>query len=171
MLIGLTGTPGVGKFAVAKVLASRGRRVCHLDALARERKARTRYDARRRTWDVDLDVLERSLPSDRPLVIEGHLSHLLSIDVTVVLRCHPEVLRARLHARGWPASKVEENVEAEALGVITQEALERSRTWEIDTTRRTPEDTAAALVEILEGRTEEFAPGQVDWSEVILAWY
>lgn len=171
VLVGLTGTPGTGKSAAARLLGERGISTCSLARLAASSGAQRAYDAARETWDVDLKRLAEAVPSERPLVLVGHVSHLLGVDVAIVLRCHPEVLRGRLAARGWPRSKVEENVEAEALGVILGEARERADAYEVDTTTRREAETARAVSEILEGRGEAYRPGSVDWSEVILGWF
>ena len=40
------------------------------------------------------------------------------MNIAVVLRSRPSVLRSRLEARGWHSEKVRENVEAEAIDVI-----------------------------------------------------
>jgi adenylate kinase len=94
------------------------------------------------------------------------------VDLIVVLRCAPSVLRTRLEARGWPPAKVKENVDAEAIDVITQEAVELlPAVYEVDTTTRTPEQTAEAILEILQGRTRGHEPGGVDWSHEVLSWY
>ncbi len=120
---------------------------------------------------MDLKVLENRIPKDRPLVLVGHFSHLLPVDLSIVLRCHPDILEKRLEAKGWRSAKVRENVEAEALGVITQEASERGSAFEVDTTSRSPQDTARIVLEVLEGGGQQYRAGSVDWSEVILSWY
>src|SRR5438093_193638 len=81
-------------------------------------------------------------------------------------------LRSRLEARGWPPEKVRENVEAEAIDVILQGAVGRlAFVYEIDTTTLTAEQTATAVLGILQGKAEGHAPGSVDWSEEVLSWY
>ncbi|MFQ5838113.1 MAG: adenylate kinase family protein [Thermoplasmata archaeon] len=171
MLIALSGTPGTGKSSVASILGDGGLRVCHLDDLAAQCGALVEYDETRETWEVDLEALRRSIPRERPLVLVGHLSHLLPVDLAVVLRCHPDMLRHRLEARGWSPSKVKENVEAEAIGVITYEAMERVKTFEVDTTSTSSEGAAGTVLEIIEGKGDVHRAGKLDWSEVILSWF
>lgn len=171
MLIALTGTPGTGKSTVASILHERGHRICLLNELAERCGALRRYNEDRKTWEVDLALVERHVPRERPLILVGHMAHLLAVDVAIVLRCHPDVLRQRLEKRGWSATKVRENVEAEAIGVITVEAMERVETFEVDTTSTTAEEAARAVLDIIRGRGERYTPGKVDWSEVILGWY
>ena len=96
----------------------------------------------------------------------------MDVNLALVLRCRPSVLRVRLEARGWPAEKVRENVEAEAIDVITQEAVGRLPfVYEVDTTDLTVERTADAVLAILQGKTEGHEPGSVDWSSEVLSWY
>lgn len=155
---------------MAALLRDLGYPICDLNRLAQERGALKVYDERRETWAVDVKKLARVLPPDRPLILVGHFSHLLSVDLAVVLRCHPETLRKRLEARGWSRAKVQENVEAEALGVIAQEASAEVETVEIDTTSTSPEDIARAVADLLGGKPRE-PYRHIDWSEVILEWY
>lgn len=171
VLVALTGTPGTGKSAISAHLEEKGIRICDLNELAGRCGALGSYDPERESWNVDMKVLERSLPKERPLIVVGHLSHLLPVDLSIVLRCHPNILRERLEARGWPPSKVRENVEAEALGVVTQEAMEKIRVFELDTTAASPEEAAKAVYDILSGRGKGREAPEVDWTEVILSWY
>ncbi len=171
MLTALTGTPGTGKSSIAALLSEQGFVTCRLNELAERSGARIDYDLERRTWNVDLDILQRAIPRERPLIMVGHLSHFLPSDVIIITRCHPETLRKRLQARGWPRRKVEENIEAEALGVITEEAIDSAEVFEVDTTSAPPEESVKAVTDILAGKGEAHRAGSIDWSEVILDWY
>ena len=62
-------------------------------------------------------------PEESCILIDGHLSHLLSVDAAVIIRCEPSVLRERLQSRDYSVQKVEENVECELIGLITAECL------------------------------------------------
>ncbi len=67
--------------------------------------------------------------------------------------------------------KVQENVEAEAIGVITAEALRLKEVYEVDTSKNTQQEVTLMVLDVLEGRGERFRAPWVDWSEVILGWY
>lgn len=169
--VAVSGTPGTGKSRACDVLERRGYAVIDLDALARKEGLIVGRDASRSSDEVDVDRLSRLRIPAKQAFLKGHYSHLLDVDVAIVLRCKPSVLRDRLAARGWPPEKIRENVEAEAIDVITQEAVARmDRVYEIDTTRATPEETANAILAILQGRTAGHEPGSVDWSEEVLSW-
>jgi len=62
-------------------------------------------------------------------------------------------------------------VEAEAIDVILQEATGRLPfVFEVDTTRASPDQTAEAILAILQGKTAGHEPGTVDWSDEVLSW-
>ena len=68
-------------------------------------------------------------------IIDSHLSHLLPpkiIDKVIVLRCDPTELERRLRKKGWSRKKIQENVEAEMIGLIAWEARKHRKVLEID---------------------------------------
>lgn len=177
----LTGTPGTGKTTVADRMAGMGWSPVDLTELARRSGAIVGRDEDRQTDEVDEDILRDAVlaevsgrPGDGPQVLVGHMAHLMPCDHVVVLRTSPRVLRQRLESRGWPPAKVLENVEAEAVGVILVEAMEVEPpvpVLEVDTTSRTPEETARLVVASLEGERTGQEPGHVDWSDEVMGWY
>ncbi len=170
MKIALTGTPGTGKSTISRILKKRGFRVHRLDEVARERAWILGVDEERDSLIVDLERLGEYVRVNEGIFV-AHYSHLLPVDLVIVLRTHPEVLRRRLEARGFDEAKIRENVEAEAMSLITSEAIElhgRERVQEVDTTNLNPATAADEVVAIIKGRR----PGAwVDWTEVILGWY
>jgi adenylate kinase len=173
MLVAITGTPGTGKSTTCAVLSSRGYLVIDLDDLARREGLVVGRDPVRGTDEIDVEALrERIRLPAKIAFLKSHYSHLMDVNLALVLRCRPSVLRVRLEARGWPAEKVRENVEAEAIDVITQEAVGRLPfVYEVDTTGQTVERAADAVLAILQGKTEGHEPGSVDWSSEVLSWY
>lgn len=173
MLIAVTGTPGTGKTSSCEVLARRGYVVVDLDDVARRGGFIVGRDEARQTDEVDVDELKENLRVPAKIAfLRSHYAHRMAVDMAVVLRCSPAVLRKRLEARGWAPEKVRENVEAEAIDVITQEAVDLlPSVFEIDTTSSTPAQTADAILGILQGKTEGREPGHVDWSAEVLSWY
>lgn len=173
MLVAITGTPGTGKSTTCDVLASRGYVVIDLDEVARQEGLVLGRDEARGTDEVDVDAMRAQLRVPAKIAfLKGHYSHLMDVNLVVVLRCRPSALRARLEARGWSSEKVRENVEAEAIDVITQEAVGRIPfVYEIDTTEFPPERASDAVLEILQGKTKGHEPGSIDWSDEVLSWY
>src|SRR6059036_1430755 len=147
MLVAITGTPGTGKTSACDVLARRGYVIVDLDDVARQEGLIVGRDKRRGTDEVDVDALREGLHIPAKVAfLKSHYSHRMEVNLAVVLRCRPSVLRARLEARGWPLEKVRENVEAEAIDVSLQEAVARLPfVFEVDTTDLTPEQSAKAV--------------------------
>lgn len=173
MLVAVTGTPGTGKTSACDVLARRGYAIVDLDDLARQGGFIVGRDEARGSDEVDVDALRDSLRVPAKIAfLRSHYAHRMAVDMAVVLRCSPSELRKRLESRGWPAAKVKENVEAEAIDVITQEAMSLlSTVYEIDTTSRTPTKIADEILGILQGRTQGHELGSIDWSDEVLSWY
>jgi len=172
MTIALTGTPGVGKTTVSKVLKRRGYKILDLNNFIEEEDLRGDKDIDRSSFEVDTERLREVYNSKNlnPDVVEGHLAHHLSLSPTVVLRCSPSGLEKRMSKKGWDEDKIKENLEAEMLDLILIEALEKSEdVYEIDTTGKSPEEVASAVEEIMHGNFESYEPGSVDWSEGFLS--
>jgi len=171
VIFAVTGTPGTGKSAACALL--KNAEAMHLNDLIQENAEIFKADETDGCIAGDTDRLQELVGKPKgTVVIEGHLSHLLENDLTIVLRCSPTVLAERLSPRGWPLEKLRENQEAEAVDVILIEAVERGgEVLEIDTTEMTPEAVAAAIESIIAGERAKYRPGAVDWSQEVLDWY
>jgi adenylate kinase len=171
MKVAVTGTPGVGKTAACKLV--RTIRVESGNALAERLDAIVGRDEGRDTMEVDTELLSSRLSGEEgDLLVEGHFSHMLGVDLAIVIRCSPTVLGERLRTRGWPEPKVVENLEAEAVDVILVEALENvPKVCEIDATLASPAEVAESIEEILAGESEKYPVGNVDWSQEVLSWF
>ncbi len=152
-----------------------GYRVIELGEFAKGHALYDSYDRERGTYEVDPERLDRALAESLPpgtVFLIGHLSHLVTTDRIIVLRCRPSVLAERLRARGWKEAKVRENAEAEACDVILIESVESSdQVFEIDTTQLSPEDVHRAVLGIMAGEREKYEVGHVDWSGEVLDWF
>ncbi|MFQ5975853.1 MAG: adenylate kinase family protein [Candidatus Hydrothermarchaeales archaeon] len=167
MIILLTGTPGTGKSLVAEILSKRiNAQLIPINAI---KGIYSGVDEKRETKIIDMKKLTGKIEDmmEGNAVIEGHLSHLLPFgDIVIVLRTDPKELRKRLEEKGFEKEKTQENLEAEALDVCLIEAFEKHKTvYEIDTTEKSGEETASDIMAILEGKTDEYRPGKIDWSE------
>lgn len=161
-MLAITGTPGVGKTTVAKILEKRGYRVGSVNEIAKKYGC---IEEEEGELVVDIKKLRESFSEDLDF-IEGHLSHYLA-DRCVVLRCNPLTLKERLKSKGWDEEKILENLEAELIDQILIEALDVcSEVHEIDTTRMTPEELADLIEKIYRGELK-LGYGRIDWILVI----
>ena len=164
MKIALTGTPGTGKSTVAEMVDA-GFTIVHVNDLIKE-KYNIGLDQERNSWIADISRLSRHVTKLKgDVILEGHVSHLLPVDIIIVLRASPTVLKERLTARRWSEAKIRENVEAEALDIILCEAMDTNKkVYEINTTNMTPMQVKEAVLEII-GGTDKYQVGGVDFSE------
>ena len=167
MIIAVTGTPGVGKTTVSKLLAKKlGYEYVSLRDYAIERGI---GEMKGDELEVEVDELAYNFERDfkgKNVVVDGHLSHFLNADLVVVLRAHPRLIGERLTERGYSREKVGENVEAELVDLILVEALEENENViEVDTTGKTPEEVVDEILELIEKGVRRRV-GVVDWSEV-----
>lgn len=160
--VALTGVPGTGKSTTASRLPAGLRSMEVSDFGLATRSARPAGGS----LTVDLPKMRREYRRSRPRVdlVVGHLAHLLPIRDVVVLRCHPETLRARLERAGRGSEHDRrENYVAEALDAILFEAVRPGRrVWEVDTTHRSPEAVARIVARTVRRRPPPDW-GRVDW--------
>ncbi len=176
----ITGTPGTGKTSVSKILAQKLESpLVALNDLVDERHLYSGQDPDKGYKVVDLDALSIEIQgiiedaNDEHMIIEGHLSHYFKkedlVDLVVVLRTRPSILRKRLKNRAWDDSKVQENIEAEALDICTFEAVENynKKVNEIDTSDMGVEEVSDIIIEVIKGK-KSFPPGKIDFLENLL---
>ncbi|ENN96817.1 kinase [Methanocaldococcus villosus KIN24-T80] len=160
MRIAITGTPGVGKTTVSKVLAKRlNMEVIDITDVVKRYRLYIDYDEDMESYVIDFEKLNNFLKDKDNIILDGHVSHLLNPDYTIVLRCDPKIIEERLRKRGYKDKKVLENVQAEILDVCLCES--KGKVYEIDTTNRDVEDIVNEIIEaIKEGKERK---GIVDW--------
>ncbi|MCD6140444.1 MAG: AAA family ATPase [Thermococcus sp.] len=167
MLIAVSGTPGVGKTTVAKLLAEKmGYDYVDLREFALKHGiGKIRGDE----LEIEVDKLAyyvKEKLNNRNAVLDGHLSHLMPVDQIIILRAHPKLIGERLKGRGYRKEKISENVEAELVDVCLLEALDENETIiEVDTTGKKPEEVVNEVLSLLE-RGIKRRVGIVDWSKV-----
>ena len=177
MIILITGTPGVGKTTVSRILAERlDASFIAINELVDEKHLYTGIDQERGYKIVDLnalfkeidDITERINKSDQ-VIIEGHLSHFYeNSEVVIVLRANPDVLRDRMNTKGWKEAKITENIEAEIISLCSYEAYEihGKKVNEIDTSSISPQEVSSLIIDVI-NEAKKFPVGNVDFLEYL----
>ncbi|BDC19459.1 adenylate kinase family protein [Acidianus sp. HS-5] len=164
MRIIISGTPGVGKTVISKLISSKfSLEYFHVSSFIIQNHLYESYDPLRNTYNIDDEKVAKEINSylsnKNDVVIETIYPSLIDYaDRIIILRKYPPVLHEELEKRRWSDLKIAENVEAEILGVILQEAIEwfkDKKPCQIDTTGKSPEE----IVErIMKDQCEE-----IDW--------
>ena len=163
----ITGTPCTGKTTIASKLNGR---LIKINELAIGHGFVLGVDKKKGYKVIDIEKLsdyvdEMIENSEELLIFEGHLTHLCDgASKVIVLRVRPEILEKRLEAREYSASKIHENLEAEALGVCSAEAYEKygENVYEIDVSDLSV-DEAVDLVEDVISNGGDYPAGSVDY--------
>lgn len=163
----ITGTPGTGKHTVAASLAREmGLELVDINKVA---IAEGLAEKARGVLDVDAARLRKIIdryPRDALLV--GHLAPYVvsrkNVEVAVVLRRSPYKLESVYRRRGYPRKKITENLGSEIIGVTYYDSVKnfgRKKTFQVDTTGRTPAQTTRRIRSLFEGR--RVREDAVDW--------
>ena len=174
-IIFISGTPCTGKTTVSEKLSQKlNWDLVKINDLAISNNLVLGIDEDKGYKIIDIDALEDLLSeiiskSDN-LIVEGHLSHLCSgADKLIILRCRPEILKERLALRNYSEAKINENLEAEALGVCSAESLEiyENNVYELDVSDLDIDDVVSILFDMINGN-KELSFGEVDFMDWLL---
>jgi len=167
--IALTGTPGTGKTTLSKKL--------NYNIVSINQSYPEISDGKNENgdWLINLDKLLDNIEVAKynNTVFEGHVSHFLeNLDLVIVLRCHPSKLQERLEERNYNQEKIRENIEAEALNIISEEAIDsygEEKVFELDTSSSDLDESVNLLNDIINGNIK--SNKRIDYSETIMDWY
>ncbi len=100
--VAISGTPGTGKTTISTILKDEGFNVLTLEKIAEKYDCLGDLDISDDSKEIDIELLISKLKDEwnntpeNITIIDGHLSHLLPCDQTIILRCKPDILEARL---------------------------------------------------------------------------
>ena len=181
-VIFISGTPCTGKTTVANdlngYLSDNGfdSKLIRINDFAFENDLVLGEDPDKFYKVIDIDGLNDCLNeeinqrSSGILIVEGHLSHLCEgADKMIVLRLNLSILKNRLEERSYVESKIQENLEAEALAVCSAEAYEiyGDKTNEIDASDKSVEEIRDLIIAIASDKME-CPVGSIDYMEWLL---
>ena len=112
-IIALTGVPGTGKTTVATALRKKGYRV---------QSDKDFFSLCGEGDPVELDMVCVQQNMGDYTIFESHTAHLIKCELVIQLTCsNYAALRERLIDRGYPAKKVQDNLDSEIFNVIGDE--------------------------------------------------
>ena len=163
--VAISGTPGTGKTTISTILKDEGFNVLALEKIAEKYDCLGKLDTSDNSKPIDIGLLISKLKDDWSImpknitIIDGHLSHLLPCDQTIILRCKPDILETRLERRGYSKEKIQGNVEWELIGGPWNDNENASDWLELDTT----EINQNSIKElILKWIADDFKPTAID---------
>lgn len=171
----VTGTPGVGKTAVSRSLASRlNAEHVNLAELVKRERLISGVDVARGTLIADTDRVSKRVQKvirscERDVIIDGHLAvHVVpakDVYLVFVLRRDPDELKRAMEGQGFKGKKLGENLAAEILDVCLWEAVRMyglDKVCEVDVSGKTTEEVVEHITSVLEGKRKCWV-GIVDW--------
>ena len=174
-IIFISGTPCTGKTTISEKLSEKlNWELVKINDLAISNNLVLGIDDDKGYKIIDVYALNETLlgiisKSDN-LIVEGHLSHLCSgADKLIVLRCRPEILKERLALRNYSSSKINENLEAEAMGVCSAESLDiyDNNVYELDVSDLAIDDAVSIIMDAINGQ-KELSFGEIDFMDWLL---
>ena len=168
--VALSGTPGTGKTTISSLLQSEGFDVLSLEKIADKHNCLGDLDSSDDSKPIDIELLISILRNawdimpENITIIDGHLSHLLPCDHTIILRCKPDILEDRLVKRGYSKGKIQANVEWELIGSAWNDNEDRDGWLELDTTELTENEVKERVIKWI---ADDFKPNasdtDIDW--------
>jgi adenylate kinase len=171
----VTGTPGVGKTAIACMLASSlGADYVNLGELVERENLIFGVDEERGTLIADTGKVSKMLKkiieaSDRDVIVDGHYAVDVvpaeRVHLVFVLRRGPDELKGLMERRGFRERKLWENIAAEILDVCLWDAVKAcgsEKVCEVDASGKSAPEVLEEINFILEGK-RTCRVGTVDW--------
>ena len=176
-IIFISGTPCTGKTTISEKLSEKlNWELVKINDLAISNNLVLGIDEDKGYKIIDVDALNdlllKIISEHDNLIVEGHLSHLCSgADKLIVLRCRPEILKERLALRNYSSSKINENLEAEALGVCSAESLDiyDNNVYELDVSDLAINEAVSILMDVINGQ-KDLSFGEIDFMDWLLVY-
>ncbi|MDA0756134.1 MAG: AAA family ATPase [Crenarchaeota archaeon] len=168
----ITGNPGVGKHTIADLFVEKDSsyQIFDINKFVIEKEFGEQIED---GIEVDTTKLKNEIQKlnlDKSLIV-GHLAPYVldesNIDFAMILRKNPYDLIEVYKKRKYKNSKIKENAGSEILGVIANDtiaAFGKKKSFEIDTTNKTPEMILAKIYNIIDNQK---GSDMVDWLRLV----
>ncbi|APA08121.1 hypothetical protein SS1G_00209 [Sclerotinia sclerotiorum 1980 UF-70] len=168
----ITGTPGVGKTTHCEQLAEdTGLKHLSVNDVVKEKGCHEGWDDELKSWIVDEDKLLDEIEDEVKqggYIIDWHACELFPkswIDLVVVLRVDSTLLYDRLKTRNYPEAKLQENLDAEIMEVLLEEARESYDEEIVVELRSDTSDEVESNVERIEAWIKQWKKDHADDDE------
>ena len=168
----LTGNPGVGKHTTASEIMKQNAmyEIIDINNLAIELGLTEKAKETLEVYVAELKIKMKQKVSKNSLII-GHLAPYVldesDVDMAIVLRKNPMDLIKVFKNRGYSKEKIKSNTAAEFIGVTFNDSISafgEEKTYQIDTTNKTPEQVTSVIDEIVNGKNKGDI---VDWFHLV----
>ncbi len=168
----LTGNPGVGKHTTASEIMKQNAmyEIMDINNLAIELGLTEKAKETLEVYVAELKIKMKQKVSKNSLIV-GHLAPYVldesDVDVAIVLRKNPLDLIKVFKDRGYSKEKIRSNTAAEFIGVTFNDSITsfgEEKTFQIDTTNKTPEQVTSVIDEIINGKNKGDI---VDWFHLV----
>ena len=168
----LTGNPGVGKHTTASEIMKQNTmyEIIDINNLAIELGLTEKAKETLEVYVAELKIKMKQKVSNNSLIV-GHLAPYVldesDVDVAIVLRKNPMDLIKVFKNRGYSKEKIKSNAAAEFIGVTFNDSISsfgKEKTFQIDTTNKTPEQVTSVIDEIVNGKNKGDI---VDWFHLV----
>lgn len=178
-IIFITGTPGVGKTTVARLLAKKLRlKMFSLHDIAMKIRHK-RYIKKLESYEIEPRYIREALEKEvkniyESIIVEGHLVDSIPSNMVsrvIILRAHPKVLEKRLREKKYSEKKIRENILCEILDYILIQCLkvfDKNIVCEVDTSNHRVEEIVDIIENILNrNKCGEYSVGKIDWINIL----
>ena len=168
----LTGNPGVGKHTTASEIMKQNAmyEIIDINNLAIELGLTEKAKETLEVYVAELKIKMKQKVSKNSLIV-GHLAPYVldesDVDVAIVLRKNPMDLIKVFKNRGYSKEKIKSNTAAEFIGVTFNDSISafgEEKTFQIDTTNKTPEQVTSIIDKIVHGKNKGDI---VDWFHLV----
>ena len=171
----ITGSPGVGKHTIAKIIAKKlGLKLIDINSAAIKNNAIMSKDKSGYVVDIKKLSLIMRKKIKKDCLVVGHLAPYVlkksDPSLVAVIRRSPYELKKVYAKRGYDQQKVMDNVSSEVIGICFYDTIKRfgeRKVAEFDSTGKKSEKVASEIISVFNGEVKS-PVSKVDWLSLIV---